>query len=113
MQNEKTLLDLGFRHYPEWDCNETGTREYRLDYKGLIFRAHVWNEKQGYPNEKQFVALGIIVRNDRLVDRWRDCCSEGSIKRKIDYEYKRANKLGRIKPNVDRRPHEYTQKQSS
>lgn len=91
MQNEKTLFKLGFKHYPEWDCSETGTPQYRLDFNGLIFRAHVWNEKQGFPNEHQFVSLGLVVKDGHLVDMWRDCCSTGSVKRKIDYEYKRTN----------------------
>lgn len=84
MQNEQTLIELGFKHFPEWDCKQTGNKHYKLDYNGLIFRANVWNKKQGYPNEKQFVSMGLVVKNGHLVDYWRDCCSNGSVKRKIE-----------------------------
>lgn len=88
MQNEKTLIELGFKHYPEWDSEQTGTKDYRLDYNGLVFRAHVWNERQGFPNEKQFVSMGLVVKDGHLVDRYRDCCSNGSVKRKIEKIWK-------------------------
>lgn len=81
MQNEKTLIELGFT-----DSENNG--DYRLNYNGLVFRAHVWNEKQGYRNEHQFVSLGLVVRDNNLVDRWRDCCSNGSVKRKIEKIWK-------------------------
>lgn len=81
MQNEKTLIELGFT-----DSENNG--DYRLNYNGLVFRAHVWNEKQGYRNEHQFVTLGLVVRDNNLVDRWRDCCSNGSVKRKIEKIWK-------------------------
>jgi hypothetical protein len=77
MQNEKTLIELGFK-----DIETDG--DYRLDYKGLVFRAHVWNEKQGYKNEHQFVTLGLIVKDNKIVDTWRDCCSTWSVKRNIE-----------------------------
>lgn len=86
MQNEKTLIELGFKRHPEWDSETTESPNYRLEFKGLIFRAHVWNEKQGYRNEHQFVGLGVVIKDTGLVDRWRDCCSNGSVKRKIDIE---------------------------
>jgi hypothetical protein len=94
MQNEKTLLDLGFKHYPEWDSPEINSMHYRLEKDGLIFRAKVWGDNQGYHGSQIFVGMGIIIRDNNIVDRWRDCCSTGSVERKVDYECKKFNKLG-------------------
>ena len=84
MQNEQTLIELGFYHHPEWNNIQTGTKHYRLDYKGLVFRAHIWGKDQGFHGISEFVSLGLVVKHGHIVDYWRDCCSNGSVKRAID-----------------------------
>jgi hypothetical protein len=76
MQNIQTLIKLGFKRNKNWS-NEIFT-SYRLELNKVIFRAHVWDQEKGFPNEKQFVSIGIVVK-DSLVDKWRDCCSKDSV----------------------------------
>lgn len=80
MQNENTLIQAGFVHYPEWDFPD-GHKNYRLDIKGKSIRAHVWDSSTGFANEKAFVSVGIVVKEKGIVDRWRDICSDGSLSR--------------------------------
>ncbi|MBR8535435.1 hypothetical protein KDU71_07670 [Carboxylicivirga sediminis] len=87
MNNESTLLNLGFEPYPDWDFHIksipsgqiTTTPHFRLEKQGKVFRAYV--EKNNGP---VYVILGVIVKNNNLVDCWRDCCSNGSVERKIN-----------------------------
>ncbi len=86
MQTEKTLLDLGFKHHPEWDMEikdyngkvSSVTRNYKL-VTGKI----VWRAKPETNNGTPYVIMGKVVSHSGLVDRWRDCCSNGSVERKI------------------------------
>lgn len=80
MNNEQTLLDLGFMHHPDWDFTNNGTKNYRLDTTdGLVFRAYVQLN-----NPPVYVVIGRIVGSNGIVGRWKDCVSEGSVKRFID-----------------------------
>jgi len=83
MQNEKTLLDLGFKHFKEWDSVNIERKNYRLDFKNKIFRAVVYGSPEGFKNDKTFVTLGICV-NGNKVDRWRDFCSNDSVNKFIN-----------------------------
>lgn len=77
--DEKELTRLGFERHPEWDFKETGTESYRLVTEKAMYRAHVTR-----CNGPVYVNLGVIVDKDRgIVDRWRDCCSTGSVELKI------------------------------
>lgn len=88
MQNVDTLLELGFKHYPEWDCTATEDKNYRLVYKGLVFMAHCWDETHGYRREHRFVTIGLVTDCGRYVKGWLDCSSTGSVKRKIERIWK-------------------------
>lgn len=80
MNNENTLLNLGFTHYPDWDFKETGSKHYRFDYGGKLFRAYVQNS-----NDPVYVIIGEVVNEGKgLVKRWKDCVSSGSVKRFIE-----------------------------
>jgi hypothetical protein len=82
MQNENTLIELGFSHFPDWDGKETGTKHYRLEINGKTVRAKEWGASAGFPREKTFISAGIVVNEKKgVVDRWRDLCSEGSVSR--------------------------------
>lgn len=81
MQNEETLKQAGFKRWPAWDFKEIDAKGYRLDFKGKTFRAYVREIKTN-----PFVCMGVVVRDGGIVDRWRDCCSEGSIQKHIERE---------------------------
>jgi len=83
MQNENTLLDLGFEHFKEWDSEYVDMKNYKLEINNKIFRAIIYDASTGFPNNKTFVTIGIDVGNNK-VDRWRDCCSVGSVNRFIN-----------------------------
>lgn len=77
--DENELIRLGFRRFPDWDFNETGTESYRLDTSNYIYRAHVTR-----CNGPVYANLGVIIDEKKgIVDRWRDCVSNGSLERKI------------------------------
>lgn len=79
MNNEQTLLDLGFVPYSKWDFKETGTKHYRLEKDGKVFRAYV----QLY-NPPTYVVIGEVTNLEKgLVRRWVDCVSECSVERFI------------------------------
>ena len=79
MQNENTLINLGFKHNKDWDSENINTKSYILELNGKVFRAHCYGEQHGFKGISQFVTIGIITNKDK-VDRWRDCCSNESIK---------------------------------
>lgn len=80
MNNEQTLLDLGFQPHKDWDFANTGTKHYRLvTPEGLEFRAYVQLH-----NPPVYVEIGRVVNDKGHVQRWKDCVSEGSVKRFID-----------------------------
>jgi len=79
MQNENTLIELGFYHYPQWDGEFTRTKHYRKETPdGRIFRAAVIKS-----NGPQYVSIGEVCTPDGKVKRWKDCCSDGSVNRAI------------------------------
>lgn len=79
MQNEKTLIYLGFLEKPEWYDETTESKTfYFLHESGKIFIAHV-----NYWETPQYVTMGIFLKEKGksfVVDRWRQCCSSGSVK---------------------------------
>ena len=77
MQNVNTLTELGFTHFPNWECKETGCKHYRLDVKGKTIRAVEWGASKGFPDEKTFISAGVVVKDKGVVYRWRDLCSNG------------------------------------
>ena len=87
MQNEKTLLGLGFEHFSEWDFFQKGvagatefySKNYRLEKDGKIFRAYVFNSN----SPDSYIKTGVVSDTDvNKVKRWMDCCSSGSIQRR-------------------------------
>lgn len=79
MQTEQTLLDLGFQRHPDWDFTSTDTKNFRKEMPdGSVFRAYVVD-----CNGPEYVRLGKVVSPSGLVSGWRDCCSNGSVARKI------------------------------
>lgn len=86
MQTEKTLIDLGFKHHPEWDMeikNHIGKVESVVKNYKLVTNKVVWRAKPELNNGTPYVIMGKVVSDSGLVDRWRDCCSVGSVERKI------------------------------
>jgi hypothetical protein len=84
MNNEQTLSDLGFLPNPEWDFKETETRHYALvTAEGIVFRAYVQHH-----NPPVYVIIGKVVNSEGHVARWKDCVSDGSVKRFIDAHIK-------------------------
>ena len=83
MQNEKTLLELGFTHYADFDFKSTGCKGYIIKVNGTTWRARV--EDTLKPTG---ISLGKVVKPVGIVDRWRDCFSDGSVKKHIyDMEF--------------------------
>jgi hypothetical protein len=78
MQNETTLLDLGFTHHPDYDFNHTGCKGYRLELNGKVWRARIEDTLKPIG-----ISLGMVVKKNGVVDRWRDCFSDGSVKKHI------------------------------
>ena len=68
-----------------WDSSQT--KHYRLEKEGIIFRAFVVE-----CNGPVYVVLGVVIKANGIVDRWRDCISEGSIERKISYNVEHYKK---------------------
>ena len=85
MNNEQTLINLGFIRYPEWDYKSSGAEHYRLDKEGKTFRAYV-NRVCGPP---VFIEFGEVV-NEKGHCTFRDCVSEGSVQRKLDELLRRS-----------------------
>lgn len=78
MQNEQTLVDLGFIENPEWYCEATENKVFSLSVNGKMFIAFV-----NYWEQTQYVTMGVFIKekgNSFVVDRWRQCCSSGSVK---------------------------------
>jgi hypothetical protein len=94
MQNEQTLIELGFDRYPEWDSKDTGTKHYFKVVRGKVFRAY-----EVTCNGPVYVTMGEVSTLDGKVKRWMDCCSEGSVHRKllkVEQLQSRQNLLDRI-----------------
>lgn len=86
MQTEQTLIDLGFKRHPEWDFeikDYTGKVIDVIPHYKMIGSKAVWRAKPEVNNGTPYVILGMVVSESGLVDRWRDCCSVGSVERKI------------------------------
>lgn len=79
MQNEQTLIDLGFKRYPEWDFKSNGQRHYMKVVGNKTFRAYAIE-----CNGPTYVTLGEVISPSGIVTRWMDCCSDGSVQRKIN-----------------------------
>lgn len=79
MQNEKTLIDLGFVHYPDYDFKEIGVKGYVLSVGQNVWRAYV-NDTQ----LPKYISLGKVVGPSGIVDRWRDCTSVESVFRHLN-----------------------------
>lgn len=95
MQNEQTLIDLGFKERPEWHCQATENKTFSLLRDGKTFVAYV-----NYWENPQYVTLGIFLREKGksfIVDRWRQCCSAGSVERKIALKEKLTGNM----PNIN------------
>lgn len=81
MQNEQTLIDLGFSERPEWYNEATENKIFSLLHDGKTFIAYV-----NYWETPEYITMGIFVKEKGksfVVDRWRQCCSLGSVARKI------------------------------
>jgi hypothetical protein len=81
MQNEQTLIDIGFTHFPEWDYQETGIKCFVLE-----INADKWVAHECSTLKPVGVSLGKLVRVKKhcpIVDYWRDCFSNGSVLRHI------------------------------
>ena len=61
MNNEQTLISLGFRHYKMWDSSQT--KHYRLEKEGIIFRAFVVE-----CNGPVYVVLGVVIKANGKFD---------------------------------------------
>tara|TARA_R110002020_G_scaffold318905_7_gene534554 strand:- start:8572 stop:8835 length:264 start_codon:yes stop_codon:yes gene_type:complete len=86
MQTEQTLIDLGFKRHPKWDTetkNHIGKATDVTPHYKMIGPKAVWRAKPEVNNGIPYVIMGMVVSESGLVDRWRDCCSEGSVERKI------------------------------
>lgn len=79
MQNEQTLLALGFKHHSDWDFECIGAKNFRLEKSEKVFRAYVVD-----CNGSDYVSMGEVSTPDGKVKGWRDCCSIGSVARKIN-----------------------------
>jgi hypothetical protein len=79
MQDENTLISLGFVHYPDWDFEGTKDKNYRKDINKTSFRAYVVD-----CNGPLYVSMGQVVTKDGKVKNWLDCASFGSVERKIN-----------------------------
>lgn len=79
MQNEQTLIELGFSRHPDWDFQETQAKHFRKEVNGKVYRAYVVD-----CNGPVYVSLGEVITPDGKVTRWQDCCSVGSVARKIN-----------------------------
>jgi hypothetical protein len=78
MQNEQTLIDLGFTEKPEWYCAVTENKAFVLSKGDKTFVARV-----NYWERPQYISMGVFIREKGksfIVDRWRQCCSLGSVK---------------------------------
>lgn len=79
LNDEYELIRIGFVRYPDWDWNDPQTEHYRLERNGKVFRAYV-----NHNNPPIYSVLGIVIEEKRgIVDKWRDCCSPGSVERKV------------------------------
>lgn len=88
MNNEETLIALGFIHYPEWDFKEIGTKHYRLERDSLVFRAYVQHN-----NPPVYVVIGRVINNKGIVERWKDCVTNGAVQRFINPNHYLINSL--------------------
>lgn len=79
VQDKEVLNELGFVRHPEWDWKENGTEHYKLEKYGKIFRAYVVECNGPIP----YISMGVVCSDDGKVERWMDCCSDGSTFRKI------------------------------
>lgn len=79
MQDTSTLIELGFERFPEWDTKTTGTNHFRKEINGKIFRAFEVN----FNGPVSYVTMGEVTTADGRVKRWMDCCSAGSVLKKI------------------------------
>lgn len=79
MQNVQTLLDLGFERFPEWDYSDPITKHYRKEMNGKVFRAY-----EVSCNGPVYVMMGEVSTKDGKVKSWMDCCSNGSVERKME-----------------------------
>lgn len=48
MQDENTLIELGFKHNKDWDSDNIDTKSYMLVLNNKVFRAHCYDESQGF-----------------------------------------------------------------
>ena len=95
MQDKNTLFELGFLRHPKWDAGDQ--EHYRLDIGGDTYRARVVDHNGPSP----YVALGRVVTPDGKVDRWRDCCSNGSVVKKIRERAEQLYKEWRSEQDLD------------
>lgn len=79
MNNEQTLLQLGFIRFPDWDYKEIGADHYRLDKSDKVFRAYVMHH-----NPPTYVIIGEVTTPCGIVKRWKDCVSIDSVARFIN-----------------------------
>jgi hypothetical protein len=85
----ETLVSLGFERAPEWDYQHKRypdgaiisiTEHYRLVLPHGVFRAY--EERSNGP---LYVRLAKVNEAGQQLDKWgySDCCSQGSVARKI------------------------------
>ncbi len=83
MQDKEVLNELGFVRCPEWDWTDPITEHYKLEKYGKVFRAYVVECNGPIP----YVQMAVVTTPDGK-GRWMDCCSDGSVFKKIYKHYK-------------------------
>lgn len=79
MNNEQTLIDLGFQPHPDWDFTDIGVKHFRLQKGDSTFRAFVCD-----CNPPVYVQIGQVINGAGIVSRWKDCVSPGSVERFVN-----------------------------
>lgn len=81
IQTDSDLIRLGFVEHKPWYMSESERINYILKKDGIVFRA-LFETNNGSP----YVQLGVVKGDiDRgIVDRWRDCCSHGSVEKVVN-----------------------------
>ena len=68
---------------PDWDFQDIGVKHFSLTNGNGTFRAY----EVDYNGSPVYCILGKVVKDNGIVDYWRDCQSKGSV-------FKHINKNG-------------------
>lgn len=86
LQTEETLIELGFIRNPEWDFeikNNIGKIINIVPHYKLVVNDTMWRAYPQINNGTPYVTIGKVISKNKLVDAWIDCCSKGSVVRKL------------------------------